>query len=512
MNSREKILLLSGLGTGILLAVLVLGALNTAGNKHETSATPGAAVSPQTQGTPAPASGAIQLSADEVAAAGIQVSPVRRASLRADIDAFGRVEQPEAQLLSVSARVAGRIDALHAQYTGQQIRRGQAIAEIYSPEVAAALEEYRLALRSRNALSAASQDTREQADALVAASRRRLELWGVSRDQIERSTPATELRLTVYSPGAGTIVERKVTQGQYVSAGETLLTLADLSTVWVKADVYESQLPDIRAGQLVKITSDAIPNRVLTGRVDLIEPSANSQTRTVPVHVHIANPGLRLVPGMFVRASFVAPAGGDSLVVPRTAVVDTGMRSVVYVKSNEGAFEAREVQLGSPVGDLYPVVTGLREGENVVTNGAFLLDSQTRLAGGMSGLFGGSEIQKADTSQNSRTGAPTSARPRIALVLPNEPKGGTTADFAATLTDADGSPISDAEVTLTLLMPAMPAMNMPEMRNSVPLASRGNGKYSGRASIQTPGPWTVTVTAVRGGQTIATSQTRLSAN
>jgi Cu(I)/Ag(I) efflux system membrane fusion protein len=144
------------------------------------------------------------------------------------------------------------------------------------------------------------------------------------------------------------VVDRKVTQGQYVNAGDTLFTVADLSQVWIKADVYEDQLPQIRSGQEVDITSEALPNRTLHGHVDFIEPQANPQTRTVPVHVHVANPGMRLLPGMFINATFISRASTESIVVPRSAVLDTGTRKIVYLARPNGIFEAREVAIGAP--------------------------------------------------------------------------------------------------------------------------------------------------------------------
>ena len=226
--------------------------------------------------------------------------------LKTDIDSFGRVEQPEAQLAAISARIGGRVDKLYVQYTGERVRRGQPVAELYSPEVATAIEEYRLAVENRSQLAQSDDaDAQSQADALVTATQRKLELWGVKdiKPAAANGTP----HVTIYANASGTVVDRKVTQGQYVNAGDTLFTVADLSQVWIKADVYEEQLPQIRPGQDVEITSEALPNQILHGHVDFIEPAANPQTRTVPVHVHVANPGMRLVPGMFVSANLLSP-------------------------------------------------------------------------------------------------------------------------------------------------------------------------------------------------------------
>ena len=223
------------------------------------------------------------------------------------------------------------------------------------------------------------------------ASHRKLELWGITPEQISAPATGGVPHVALYANAEGTVVERKVTQGQYVNAGETLMTLADLSEIWIKADVYEDQLPQIHPGQDVDITAEALPNRKLHGHVQFIEPTTNPQTRTVPVHVHLANPGMRLMPGMFVSATFVSRAAGPTVVVPRVAVLDTGTRKLVYVAKADGVFEAREVQVGAPTEDLFPVMKGLKAGDKVVLNGNFMIDSQAQLSSGMTGLFGGSK-------------------------------------------------------------------------------------------------------------------------
>ena len=460
----------------------------------------------------------VQLDADEINAAGVQLEKVTSARLTTSVESVGHVEQPEAQLAVVPARVGGRIEKLYVQFTGETVRRGQAVAEIYSPELVASAEEYRLALQYRDRMRGSSEkDAIENSNGLVAASRRRLELWGVSEKQIDAAAAGSAtLNVTIYATAGGSVVERKVTSGQYVNAGDALLTVADLSTVWVKADVYEFQVPQIRPGQTVEITSDALPDKVLRGRVDFIEPEASPQTRTIPVHVHVPNPAMRLRPGMYIRAKFISPGERETLVVPRSAVLDTGTRKLVYVAKSDGVFEAREIQTGPPSEELYPVLGGLKAGEQVVTNGNFLIDSQTRLTGGMTGLFGGS---KEYGSEKPPAGAPPaetaekSEQPTAKVgfsVEPNPPRGAANNMFHVTIVDANGKAIPDAEVTVTLVMPAMPAMGMPELRNSfnVPFVQ---GMYMGKGKVATAGSWNVSVEARRNGQVIATYRTRFNA-
>jgi RND family efflux transporter MFP subunit len=525
MIARDKRLLLIGVFAGIVIAVAFMAIFffreqsakaAMQGHDHVKLSSARDTSDPASAGTEPGTT--VQLDPDEIDAAGVQLAKVSTARLTTSVDSVGRVEQPEAQLATVPARVGGRIDKLYVQFTGEGIRRGQAVAEIYSPDLVASAEEYRLALQNRDRMRSSSEkDAVENANELVAASRRRLELWGVSERQIDAAAAGTAgLHVTIYAPSGGTIVERKVTRGQYVNAGDPLFTVADLSTVWVKADVYEFQLTQIRPGQMVEITSDALPEKVLRGRVDFIEPEANPQTRTIPVHVHVPNPAMRLRPGMYIRAKFISPGMRESLVVPRSAVLDTGTRKLVYVAKADGVFEAREIQTGIPSEERYPVLSGLKAGEEIVTNGNFLIDSQTRLTGGMTGLFGGSkEYTNEKTPHAGRPEATdqTATQPggKITLAVePNPPKGAADNMFHVTVTDATGNVVPDADVTVTLVMPAMPSMGMPEMRNSFTLPFI-QGTYVGKGNIGMAGSWNVSVKAERNGQVIAMYRTRFNA-
>ncbi|HEX6502852.1 MAG TPA: efflux RND transporter periplasmic adaptor subunit [Terriglobales bacterium] len=521
MTSRDKKLLLIGMLAGLLVAGFVMtvffirqesarAAMQSHGQIPSDSAAQKNEVAPvgTEPGT------TVQLNADEINAAGVQLARVMTARITTTVESVGRVEQPEAQLATVPARVSGRIDKLYVQFTGETIRAGQAVAEIYSPDLVASAEEYRLALQNRERMRASSEkEALENANDLVAASRRRLELWGVSDKQIEAAAAGMAgLHVTMYAPSGGSVVERKVTRGQYVNAGDPLFTVADLSTVWVKADVYEFQLPQIRPGQMVDVTSDALPHKMLHGRVDFIEPEANAQTRTIPVHVHVPNPGMRLRPGMYIRATFISPGAREGMVVPRSAVLDTGTRKLVYVAKGDGVFEAREIQTGEPSEERYPVLAGLKAGEEVVTNGNFLIDSQTRLTGGMTGLFAGSKEYNNQNAPASSSGQ-NSDKPRGKItfaVEPNPPKSIGENMFHVSVVDASGKEVPDADVTVTLIMPAMPAMGMPEMRNTFKLPY-AQGMYMGKGNIATAGSWNVVVEAKRNGQVVATYRTQLKA-
>lgn len=531
MTTREKYLIVAGAVLGLLVSSILFGVSRlirpeaTAAKTEEatSSAYESAADNAPTQhsghehgSAAAPATteplSSLQLTEDEQRSIGLQTTVVQHRSIRRELLAAARVEEPETQLANISARVSGRIDKLHVDFTGQPVRRGQPIAEIYSPEVFTAAEEYKLALENRKRLSSAAESQAlSGADDLIAASRRRLELWGLTPQQIDgiatsgATSDKPQLDLTIYSPASGIVSERKVTQGQYVNTGDVLYTVIDLSTVWVKADIYETDLPQVRVGQSVEITSESLPGSKLHGRVGFLEPMVNAQTRTTAARIQVANPGMRLRPGMFVQARFALAAGENVLAVPRSAVVDTGERKLVYVAKGNGIFEAHAVQLGAVADDYYPVLAGLRGGERIVTEGNFLLDSQTRITGGMSGMFGGSK------EFGQQQAAPESAQWKVSFRSdPATPRGDSEATVYVSVQDGTGKPVTDAQVRVTLFMPAMPAMGMSEMREAATLSWKG-AEYAGTIKIPTSGTWTVTVEVSRGGQALTSYHTSLNA-
>lgn len=521
MTSKEKKLIGLGIAAGVLIAAAAAGIVisvnrNTYAAERPMSPAHATATSPHAEDQGTQPGAQVELTPAELTAAGVQIAEVRSAALGTSIPAFGRVEEPEARLGAISARVGGRVDKLYVQYTGESVRRGQPIAEIYSPDAANAIADYRLARDTRDQLAESSDPAvRSQTDTLVSASQRKLALWGIN-DKQATAPEAAIPHVTLYASASGNVVERKVTQGQYVNTGDTLFTVADLSQVWIKADVYEDQLPQIRRGQQVEITTDALPNRTLHGQVDFIEPAANPQTRTVPVHVHVGNPGMRLLPGMFVNASFISRGAADTLVVPRSAVLDTGTRKIVYIAKPDGVFEARDVVLGNPSDDLFPVLNGLARGDKVVLSGNFLIDSQAHLSSGMSGLYGGSKEFASAAAPANPAAAPAGKaataqqNATITLHAPAPLKSGEDNTFSAMVTGTGGKPVTDAQVKLTLVMAAMPSMGMPEMKSSADLTwSASQNSYVGKAQPGMAGAWTVTVEASRNGAVLAEYRTRL---
>lgn len=469
---------------------------------------------------------AVQLSPEDQAKIGIQTTEVHRESITEDIRAIGRVEEPETAFATVSTRFGGRVERLFVNFTGQPVQKGDPVAtiqitgqpagkddpvsSIYSRDLIAAAEEYKFALQNREqARSLSRPDAVAQADALVEASRVRLERFGLTPDQISSVLTASEqpIRVTVNASSAGIVRSRRVAEGQFVNAGDTLIELTDLKTVWVKADVFDSDLARIRPGISSTITSEAIPALKLRGKVDFIDPHSDPQTRTTPVRIQVENPGTRLKPGMIVQAVFHI-ALGNVLTVLREAVLDSGTEKVVYVARDNGVFEQQRIQVGTPLKDRYPVTEGLKVGDKVVTNGVFLVDSQTRLTGGLTGMFGGSK----SFSENAPPPTSTISAYKLTFrIEPDPPQGAKDNTIHVSLTDASsGKPVPDAQVRLTFTMPAMPAMNMPEMRNNAELKWTGS-EYTGPIQIMMAGGWNVGIEARRGNELIATSQAHINA-
>jgi Cu(I)/Ag(I) efflux system membrane fusion protein len=307
---------------------------------------------------------------------------------------LGRVDYDERSLRTVTAWIGGRIERLHVSTTGERVKRGQVIATLYSPEVYNAHQDLIQARQQLERLrEGATPSARRAAEAALNAARDRLRLLGVPGAEVrsmERAEKPSE-RVRIRTPFGGTVIERLATQGSYVETGSGLYRVAGLSKLWVQLDAYESDLAALETGQEVMLRVEALPGESFTGVVTFVDPVVDPQTRTARVRIEVANTDRRLRPGMFVEASVRGDrsASTDSapLVIPATAPLFTGRRSVVYVEvpdAEEPTYEARVVTLGARMGELYPVKTGLSEGERVVVHGAFALDADLQIRGGSS--------------------------------------------------------------------------------------------------------------------------------
>lgn len=307
----------------------------------------------------------------------VQVRPAERRSVEGSVSVNGRIEFDERQVRDVVVRTEGQIEQLYVNYTLAPVQRGQRLAEVYSPAILAASQEF---------LSARRSGLTE----LVDAARSQLQLLGISEEQIAAiETSGEPMRTyTLFSPVGGVITDLEVRQGEWVSAGSRLMRVGSVGQVWVIFDVYESDLRNVRSGQSVRFSVESFPGEAFSGTISFIEPVVDSDRRTARVRVQLANPGGRLRPGMLARGHIEGSASSDApLIIPRSAPLLTGNRAIVYVQvpgMDSPTYESREVVLGGRTGDYYEITEGLQEGELVVVHGAFRLDSELQIRGGRS--------------------------------------------------------------------------------------------------------------------------------
>ncbi len=330
----------------------------------------------------------IRMNAQKRQLIGVRTAPVTKNAFERTIRAVGRVVPDETRLRQITTKIDGYVERLHANAVGEVVHKGQPLLEIYSPELLASQNEYLVALAARQRTAASTiTSVAGYGDELVVSSRRRLHLFDVGDDQIDRleRTGTPDRVVTVYAPISGVITARNVVQGQKISSGMALLEVVDLTRVWVLASVYEYELPFVKVGQAATMTLGYLPGKAFDGKVSFIYPTVDPQTRTVQVRVEVQNPGLELKPEMFVDVMLRADLG-PRLAVPDSAVLDTGTRSVAFVETAEGVFEPRELKIGLRLADEYEVLEGVSEGERVVVSANFLIDSESKLRAALAGM------------------------------------------------------------------------------------------------------------------------------
>ena len=440
----------------------------------------------------------VPISSQQLQRIGVRIGEVRRKSVSDVIRTTGSVAVDERGLAYVQVRFAGYIQKVFVDSTYQYVRRGQPLFTIYSPELLSTEREYLLARESQRRL-ARSPDLAVARDAasLVDAAAERLALWGIPHREIERLRATGRIRrdLVIDSPVSGYVTQREALPNAYAEPGTRLYTVADLSTIWVFAHVFQNDLGRLKVGDRARLTVDTYPGRRFTGRVDFIYPEIDPSTRTARVRLRFANPTLKLVPGMFVNVSLEAPMG-KQVVIPASGVLQTGTRQIVFVDRGDGYLEPRDVRLGAEVGDEYIVLSGLKPGERIVTSANFLIDSQSQLQAALAGF--------ALPPAEPRSAAAPRARLAVSL-QPNPPRVGRNL-IRVTLTDLKGGPVIGAQVNATFVLPAMPAMGMAGKQVSAQLTPAGNGAYQGSVTLTGGGTWQVAVVARKGGQVLATHQ------
>lgn len=382
--------LAAGLGAIVLVAGIIWYAdRDAASDRGDAAAMPQGM--PSMPGMDMPPSGAgggtVQLTSAQLRQFGVTFGSVERRMLVTALRVPGTVVVDETSIAQVALRFGGFVERLHARVTGQYVGRGSPLMEVYSPEVFAAMQELLVAAGLDR--SSAGISVPGGATDLLPAARRRLALLGVADRDVEATLRrgAPSRTVTVYSPAGGIVTERMVTQGQAVQAGQTLYTIADLSAVWVHAEVRETDAAILRAGIGADVELASMPGRPFKGVVTYVYPTLDPQTRSVTARVTVANTGGQLRPGMFATVRIQSPSR-LALTVPTTAIVRTGERTLVFVDMGAGRIEPQVVETGQVTSELAEVLTGLEPGQRVVTSAQFILDSESNLAEVMRSMIG----------------------------------------------------------------------------------------------------------------------------
>lgn len=339
----------------------------------------------------------IRLTPQEEALIEVETVEVRPHWLTKEINTAGKMDYDERKFAHVTAWVSGRIDQLFVDFSGVEVKKGDPLVMLYSPDLVSTQQEYLLALQTLEKLKGSPlSEIARDAESLVDSTKKRLLLWGIPEREIERleREKKTSIHMTIYSPISGTVIKKAALAGQYVKEGSHLYTVADLSNLWMFADIYEYEMSWVKLGQEVEVVTLAYPGEVFSGKITFIDPVLHPQTRSVKARADFPNLEGKLRPEMFVNVKIKIPLTKEdfpgmaessrhngALAIPVSALLDTGKRKLVYVSEGDGNYKQREVAIGPRAGAYYPIVAGLSEGENVVTRANFLIDSQTQLTG-----------------------------------------------------------------------------------------------------------------------------------
>lgn len=345
----------------------------------------------------------VRITPEKIQKLGVRTETAAPRRLSRQLLAVGTVAIDERRQQVVTARVEGWITRLWVNTTGQPVRRGQALMEVYSPSVLSAEEEYLIAARGQEDLLLASPESQATAKQLTASALQRLRLWQIPEAELKRlqTEGKAAATITLTAPGAGLVMEKLAVEGMRFMPGEPLLRMADLSTVWLMADVFEQDLGAVRPGQTVKLSVDAYPGKVFNGRVAFVYPTLNPDTRTVKVRIELPNPQGLLKPAMFGNVELAETGQTARVAVPDAAVLDSGTRQIVIVRVGEAYFQPRTVQLGRRGDGYVEILNGVMAGENVVVGANFLIDAESNLRAALRGMDGSAATASQPMPANS---------------------------------------------------------------------------------------------------------------
>ena len=365
---------------------------------------------PVYEGEDRDAPGTVKVSADRIQTLGVRIEPVSKRSLARVVRAVGTIEINERGQHTVSPKFEGWIEKLHVNTTGQAVTRGQPLAEVYSPELVSAQREYLIAYSATKSMSTAGTDAQSGVQQLATAALERLRNWDISEQQLQRLLETGEPRrtLTLIAPASGIIVKDPPVAGMRFMPGEPLFRIADLSRVWMIGDVFEQDLALVRVGSKGTLGVSAYPDRTFPGELTFIYPTLNTETRTARVRFELANPQGQLKPGMYGTVQIDAGPKREVLAMPESAVINSGNRQVVLVALGEGRFAPREVKLGARGDGFVEALSGVKEGDQVVTRANFLIDAESNLKASLGSFTAG-----ADTNAGGRKAVVHAAQGRV---------------------------------------------------------------------------------------------------
>lgn len=350
---------------------------------------------PMVKGLPAEAkgesalakAGTVQITPEKQQLIGIKKEAVSRRPLTQVVRTVGKVKYDETKLYFINAKFAGWIEELFVDYTGKDVKKGDALLSIYSPDLVSTQQEYLTAIKSAEIMKGSPiAETKEGAEGLVEASKKRLLFWDISEDDIKEleKTGAPKKTLTLRAPVSGVVIEKEALKGKYLMPGENLYKIADLSSVWIEADIYEYEFPLIKLNQDAEVSLSYLPGEAFKAKATFISPTLDPTTRTAKVRFEFENKDMKFKPDMFANVS-IAVDLGDKLAISKEAVLDSGLRQIAFVDKGDGYFEPRELRLGVRAEGYVEVLDGLSEGETVVTSGNFLVDSESKLKSAIGG-------------------------------------------------------------------------------------------------------------------------------
>ncbi len=342
------------------------------------------------------APGTVMLNPSTQQLIGVRYTDVRRADMRRTIRTVGTIQMDDTKISRVHVKIAGWIDKVYLDYVGKLVQKGQPLFTLYSPDLVSTEQEYLIARKGQEYLSKAPySDVAAGADSLLRATRDRLRLWDVSDAQIRalEDTGKAERTMTLYSPIDGFVMARNAYEQTYVGPETDLYDIADLSTIWVYADIYEYESPYVHIGQAANMQLTYFPGKTYHGRVDYVYPTLDPKTRTIKVRLEFPNSNYELKPNMYADVELTIHYGIETL-VPIEAVLNSGTRQVVFIAKSGGYFEPREIKVGDQFDGQYVVLAGLKPGEKIVASGNFLIDSESRLGAAMQGMMSGMSAGK----------------------------------------------------------------------------------------------------------------------